>query len=192
MSWWNSFEVLSKVQTALAIVVSVVGFATLTVKLRADYLKKQIDAKRVEERTRLDAELREQTARAIRLSAETDARTKPRSLTNEQKSSLIAKLRPLVGVEGIAIVYPSGDGEAQSFAQTISDTFTEAGVKPFLTFWLGSPIPSGVSVLSRSEASDKAASAISSSFVSSAIPTKYMRGGFVPEKTISILIGTKP
>ncbi len=40
MNWWNSFETLSKLQTALAISITALGIITLTFKVRADHLKK--------------------------------------------------------------------------------------------------------------------------------------------------------
>ena len=78
MTWWDSFETLSRLQTALAIFVSVLGIATLAVKLRADHLKKQSDFRKTEERARLDKELQEQTATALRATAELETRTRPK------------------------------------------------------------------------------------------------------------------
>lgn len=78
MSWWDSFETLSKLQTWLAILVSALGVVTLTVKLRADQIKKQTDARRTEERVKLDKKLEDKTSDALRATAALDANRWPK------------------------------------------------------------------------------------------------------------------
>jgi len=88
MSWWNSFETLSKLQTVLAILITILGTITVTFRLRADHLKKQSDARRSIERATLDKELREQTATAIRVTAELEERTRPKPLDDRLRDFL--------------------------------------------------------------------------------------------------------
>ena len=92
MTWWDSFEALSKLQTALAILVSVLGVLTLTIKLRADQLKRQTDTRRSVERTHLDKELQAQTAAALKATAVLEARTRNRTISDLQERELIARL----------------------------------------------------------------------------------------------------
>jgi len=191
MNWWDSSDTLSKIQTGLAVFISVLGVATLT-ELRSDFLKKQSDARRTAERAKLDQELQEQTATALRATRELEAKTRGRSVSDEQRQKLTAGLKPAAGAPDIAIVYVSGDSEAESFATDIAGAFTQAGVVHLFTFWTGTPIPRGVSVLSRSEASDAAASLISQALTGASVTNVYARGAFIPDKTISVLIGSKP
>jgi len=46
LNWWYSTETLSKVLNWLAVLVTLLGIATLTLKLRYDYLKRLADAPR--------------------------------------------------------------------------------------------------------------------------------------------------
>lgn len=97
MSWWDSFDTLSKIQTALAIFISILGIATLTIKLRGDILKRQSDTHRAIERAKIDKELQEQTATALRATTELDARTRPKPFRQrlcEVLSSIDSKILP--------------------------------------------------------------------------------------------------
>lgn len=126
MSWWDSFDTLSKVQTALAILVSVLGFATLTVKLRADHIKKRADARRLEERILVDKELKDKTAEALRATTSLEAKQAPRSLTDAQRTDLTRLLSN--GPKGQLFVVPKTfDEEAEAFAKQISDVLVASG-----------------------------------------------------------------
>ncbi|MEP6673181.1 MAG: hypothetical protein ABJF10_28790 [Chthoniobacter sp.] len=61
MDWWNSFETVSKIQTGLAILLTLLGFVTLTFKVRGDHLKKAADKGKSEEHAKLEADLLKQT-----------------------------------------------------------------------------------------------------------------------------------
>lgn len=126
MTWWDSFDTLSKLQTALAILVSVLGFVTLTVKLRADQLKKQADARRVAERALLDEELKGKTAEALRATAALEARQAPRALAQQQRDDLLNLLAN--GPKGKVIVQSDWtDAEAKAFAEQIKSVLQDAG-----------------------------------------------------------------
>ncbi|HAO78546.1 MAG TPA: hypothetical protein DCQ92_06130 [Verrucomicrobia subdivision 3 bacterium] len=84
-------------QTALAIFISILGVLTLTVKLRADFIKKQSDTQRAIERAKIDKELKEQTATALRATTELDARTRPKPFRQrlcEVLASIDSKILP--------------------------------------------------------------------------------------------------
>ncbi len=127
MTWWDTFETLSKLQTALAILVSVLGFITLTVKLRADHLKKQTDARRGTERTRLDKELQDKTAEALRATTALEAKQAPRTITESQRVALSALVKdcPAGTVFVSANLF---DGEPVIYARAVLDTLLAANL----------------------------------------------------------------
>lgn len=126
MTWWDSIETLSKLQTALAIFVSVVGLVTLTIKLRADQLKKQADTRRTEERTRLDKQLEDKTVEARELARQAQLAGLPRSLTPEQRAKLIAAAS--TAPKGKIIVKANMlDSEAEVYANEIQEALASAG-----------------------------------------------------------------
>src|SRR5438309_9260981 len=103
-TWWNSAETISRVLNVLAILVTVLGIATVTLKIHYDQLKKAADATSTAERSRLDKELREQTATALEATAALKARQAPRALTAEQREKLVHLLSS--GPKGKVFVVP--------------------------------------------------------------------------------------
>ena len=127
MTWWDSFDTLSKLQTALAILVSILGALTLTVKLRADHLKRQTDARRGEERTRLDNELHDKTAEALRATTALEAKQAPRTITDSQRAALI----DLVNGCPAGTVFVSAnifDGETVKYSKAVFDALLAAKI----------------------------------------------------------------
>jgi len=192
MTWWNSFEILSKLQTALTILISLLSVATLTIKLRGDHLKKQIDSRRSEERRLLDRRLEDKTTTALRTAAALEARQAPRSISDEHLKRLVADLRGAPPPPKVLVIYPHGDEEARLFAQELVAALTEARIKVESTWWLGSPVPSGISVLSKTKISDPSAFSLSRALASAAVKNQYMRGTLVPDSDIQIIVGSKP
>lgn len=117
---------------------------------------------------------------------------KPRFISDEQHKSLMTDLIKVTEISDVAIVYPSGNKEAENLAKQISTIFTESKIEHLITWWTGSPISSGLWILSRSEESDIKANAISQAFIKAKITSKYARGSFIPEKNICIVVGSKP
>lgn len=81
MGWWNNYEVISKVQTFITILLCVVSVAGVVIKLRCDHLKKASDRAKSAERARVEADLKAKTA-------ELDDRTKPKPLKERLKACL--------------------------------------------------------------------------------------------------------
>lgn len=126
MYWWDSFEALSKLQTGLAILVSALGVVTLTVKLRADQIKKQTDARKADERIKLDKALEDKTSEALRATAALQARQAPRSLTEAQRTDLLGLL--VASPKGKVIIQSNWtDPEARHFAEQIKSLLRDAG-----------------------------------------------------------------
>ena len=127
MTWWDSFDTLSKLQTALAILVAVLGVATLTIKLRADQIKKRTDARRLEERLALDKELKDKTAEALRATAALEEGQAPWPLSDSQKQDFIAHLKDAPKGK-VAIEYiRSDETRSREFAVRIRDILKDSG-----------------------------------------------------------------
>ena len=121
-----------------------------------------------------------------------EANIKPRFISDEQHKSLMTDLIKITEISNVAIVYPSGNKEAENLAKQISTIFTESKIEHLFTWWTGDPISSGLWILSRSEESDIKANAISQAFIKAKITSKYARGSIIPEKNICIVVGSKP
>lgn len=126
MSWWDSFETLSRLQTALAILVSALSVVTLTVKLRADRLKKHTDALRAAERAKLDKELKDKTAEALRATTALELAARPRSLTAEQITAFTAKLADAPRGT-VQIQYSDAADDGYLLAHQVYDAINAAG-----------------------------------------------------------------
>jgi|ERR1051325_5112846 hypothetical protein len=126
MNWWNSFETLSKLQTALAILVTALGIITLTLKVRADHLKKAVDARRAGERERVDKELKEKTAQALTATAALEARQAPRTITEAQRQSVVAQVSQFHGQEYTGVLASSGL-DARPLWAALAQGLAEAG-----------------------------------------------------------------
>jgi hypothetical protein len=126
MTWWDSFDTLSKLQTALAILVSVLGVATLTIKLRADHIKKRTDVRRLEERLVLDNELKDKTADALRATAALEDRQAPRTITDAQRESIAAQLVRFQGQEYNGVLAAPGL-DARPLWAALNQALTRAG-----------------------------------------------------------------
>ena len=147
MTWWDSFDTLSKLQTALAILVSILGFATLTIKLRADHIKKRTDARRVEERVKLDKELETKTAEALRATAALEAKQAPRRFTNPQIAAMQQVLDAFPRRPKIMVWYRQPDPEAWGFADHIATIVTNVGYKEgTLNGMWDKPMPAGLTL----------------------------------------------
>lgn len=126
MHWWTSLEALSKTQTAIAVIISLLGLFSLTVKLRADHLKKQEDTRRSDERARLDKRLEEKTAEALKTAAQLEMRQAPRWLTPSQKLEVSERLKSTP--KGKVIVQANiTDPEGRRFAEQIKGLLRENG-----------------------------------------------------------------
>lgn len=128
MSWWDSFETLSKLQTALAILVSALGIITLTVKLRADHLKKLTDARRASERAQLDKDLQDKTTEALRATTALEARQAPRTISEAQRAALTASLKECPAGD-ISVAANFFDGESIKYARAVLEALWAANVQ---------------------------------------------------------------
>lgn len=117
-------------------------------------------------------------------------RQQPRGITGEDRKKLIASMQSKL-VSEVTIVWASGDGEATLFAKELARVFQEAGVPHFTTPWTGTPLPAGVSLLSRNELSDGSASVLRDALQSAGIQLQYARGAMIPGKDIQLLVGFK-
>lgn len=120
-----------------------------------------------------------------------EQKQQPRILSDRQCVTLKSELLNISGMANLSIAYISGNKESENLANQISAIFTDVGINNFVTFWLGSPMPSGITILSRSEKSDLNASTISNAFIKANIPSQYARGSFIPDKDICITVGVK-
>ncbi len=106
MDWWNSFETVSKIQTALAILVTLLGFVTLTFKVRGDHLKKAADKGKTEERARLDAELQKQTKEAHSLAEQIKQREEEEHIRAQPRHFPTDKSEQFLKVAGEGVTAP--------------------------------------------------------------------------------------
>ena len=155
MNWWNSFETLSKLQTALAILVIVLGTITLTFRVRADHLKKVADARKAAERGQLDKELKEKTAQALTATTALEARQAPWTLSERQTSQLKALLTQAPRGR-IEVAYILSDAErAGRFAKLLGNIFRQCGYEVYSEIGMftntSDPPPVGLLVIFRTE-----------------------------------------
>ncbi|MBI2929305.1 MAG: hypothetical protein HYY24_26875 [Verrucomicrobia bacterium] len=130
--------------------------------------------------------------KAKAIAEEIRMKQQPRRISGDERQKLVAGLVAASGARDVAIVYNSGDKEAEMFAKEISSAFTEAGIAHLTTWWTGDPLRTGVSVLSRSDTSDSTAAVISRAIIEAGFPVRNARGALIPEKTISVVVGPKP
>jgi hypothetical protein len=129
MNWWNSYETLSKLQTGFAILVTILGIVTLTFKVRADHLKKAADARRSEERARLDKELQDKTAEALHATSALEAKQAQRRFSMTQIAALQQILSSFPERPKLTFWYRQPDSEAEAFANHIADIVTNVGFR---------------------------------------------------------------
>jgi hypothetical protein len=186
---WSSFEALSNLQTALTILVTILGVLALTVKLRTDHLKKGADTLRAEERAQLDKELKEKTE-AI------EAKTRRRSISDEQKRNLLARLANAPKGK-VFIAVTESDLEAVAFASEISDLLKTAGFGVEMETAIMMSGPSGAPVglifsVRDASAVPPHAQAIGDAFHVSGIPLAAGPNPSIPDDRLNITVGAKP
>jgi len=198
MTWWDSFDTLSKLQTALAILVSVLGVATLTIKLRADHIKKRTDARRLEERLVLDKELKDKTAEALRATAALEERQAPWPLSDSQKQEFIAHLKDAPKGK-VAIEYIRSDElRSREFAVRIRDILKETGyeVWGYMPGFEQADAPPlvGVQVIVKNQQSDIVGGGLQRAFQAIGIDAKgaHRTNNNYEDDFVVIWIGRKP
>ena len=144
-----------------------------------------VETKKTVENTKLDVVEVKKTVKIVK------DKQKPRTISKIQKTLLSSGLISVTDKNTIAVVYTAGDKESELFAKQISTIFTNSNIKHLLTPWIGTPIQSGLSILSRSKDSDINAYTISRIFFRINFDNKYMRGSFIPDNEICILVGAK-
>ncbi len=122
----------------------------------------------------------------------TDKLTYKRSIPSKIRQALIADLRVAPPPQKVLVIYPSGDEEARLFALEIEAALIESKMKVESTWWRGSPVPSGISVLSKSKISNPSAFCISRALANAGIRSEYMRGTLIPNEDLQIIVGPKP
>jgi len=136
MDWWNSFETISKIQTGLAILVTMLGFVTLTFKVRGDHLKKAADKEKTEERARLEADLLKQTWEAHSMAEQI------KQQREEERLRVMPRHFPTDKSEQFLKV--AGDGVTGPLRLQLAYVFTEDGeprnlAAEFVTLFGGNP-----------------------------------------------------
>ena len=196
MTWWHSFETLSKLQTVLAVLVSLFGVLTLTVKLRADHLKKQADARRAVERAALDKELRDQTTKALKATAALEEKTHHRSISESQERELVAQLTAAPKGK-VVITVTESDLEAVTFAGRINGVLQLAGfsVESHSVMMMSGPHGAPVGLIfciQDISAVPPHAQAIGNAFQRVGIPVQAGPDPNIPRATLGITVGAKP
>ena len=145
MNWLQSIDVLSKIGTWISALIIVLGVLGLTVKVQLDRLKGAKDRGALAERQKRESAWQQELDGAKRKAETVEQKTKPRTVSPEQTSRLIAALG--AGPKGPVVVLADWmDMEAKAYATKLSSVLQESGfaiiqVRPeVLTMgWNGDP-----------------------------------------------------
>ncbi|MDZ4288218.1 MAG: hypothetical protein U0984_09675 [Prosthecobacter sp.] len=197
MTWWDSLETLSRMQTVVAILIFVLGGTALAVKLRADDLKKQADTRKSVERARLDQELQEQTRIALQATKETQASAQkvalaaqPRRLLAEKLPAMLAALSGAPKLE-VALSTSPVDEEARDLTGQIRSVLNSAQIAHSSSSVMQPDLPAGI-VVSHGDTPEAAAladaisKAISIAGIASTMETKGATA------FVGVFVGRKP
>jgi hypothetical protein len=211
LEWWLWW--LSRLSALVGLLLALMGYMTLLVSDRLGEVKVAAEARKAEQAEQKEqaalkdseekskrlaeaeaklAETQKAAADAQDLAARVHETQQPRSIPPEKRQKFITDLKVAAGTPDVVIVYPDNDKKAEQFARAISTDFTEAGITHLITWWMGDPLPAGVTVLSRAEASDSSASVISNALKQADVSNQYARGALIPEKNVCVIVGVKP
>jgi len=209
MDWWNSFETVSKIQTALAVLVTVFGFITLTFKIRGDQLKRVGDKAKADERAKVDEALKRKTAEAAELETRL---TQQQDLEKEQQKEKerVGSLQrhfpkektPLflnIAAEGLSqtvTIYvqhlKSDDAEPAQFALEIAKVFDPSCDKTAEASVVnGAPVGITIVESTDTEAPSKAASNVQRAFEAVGLKCGYSKASAIDKGAVCIFVGKR-
>jgi hypothetical protein len=126
MNWWESTDVLSKAGTWISALLIVLGVLGLSVKVQLDRLKSAKDRIALVERQKREGAWQQELDEAKRKTRAVEQKTKPRTVTPEQRSRLINSLH--AGPKGPVVILSDWmDMETKAYAATLESILQESG-----------------------------------------------------------------
>ena len=156
-SWWatiegvETFNFLMHLVLGTAAVLAAVGtVGNVLAERQLDRLKSQKEAAQQAKQVAREQELRQQIAEREQELREVQAQQRPRTITEEQRHTLIGQLQ--LGPKGkVEIQFPAGNAEAERFAEQLWQVLKSAGwpVNPEIYPTIYGNIPTGLHLVAK-------------------------------------------
>jgi hypothetical protein len=203
MDWWNSFETVSKLQTGLTVLLTVLGFVTLTFKIRGDHLRKLADSRRAEDHAALGRELEQKTPEVQPVAVQTvqaeperagdGVRAEARHFPKEKTAQFLQVLsNGISGPMPLTLGYvEADDGEPRDFASEFATIFGGDPASMMIVAPSNPPI-TGIMIQDSADAQtpSKFAANLMAAFESVGFKCTYGKGSPKPG-VVRIVVGTK-